>query len=196
MADDNQQQPNFDFIMKQEPKPQSSFKLPANIPKPVFFVGIGVVLLIIIIIIGSILGGSGNSTDIYKLMSDAATIENASDDAANTAVNTDTKTIASTAKQTMSSQEQQLKAYLKARKIKYDAKQVHSALDSTTAAGLKNAQANNTYDAAYLNYLRTALNNYQTDLQFVYKKSGPSLKAITADAYSSNSVILKSKSLQ
>jgi hypothetical protein len=196
-SDNPAPQPNFDFIMKEEPKPQRSMKLPSNIPKPVAIGGIVVVGLFLFIIVASIFGGGSDSTtEIYKLMSDASVIGTTSEDATTTATSTDTKSLAVTTTQTMASQQQQFQTYLATQKVKYNSKLVRTQPDLTTTTALKNSQQNNTYDQTYLNYLKTGINSYQVDLKTAYGKAGPKLKVIINDAYASNTVLLSSPGLK
>jgi hypothetical protein len=196
-SDNPAPQPNFDFIMKEEPKPQRSFKLPSNIPKPVFIGGVVVLGLFLLLIIGSIFsGGSGNSTEVYKLLSDATVIGGASDDATLYLTKPDSKTVAATTEQTMASQKTQLKSYLTSQKTKYNAKLVRTLPDSATVTSLKNAQLNNTYDQVYLGYLKSSLTSYQSDIKASYDKAGPKLKVILNDAYASNTVLLSNPPLK
>lgn len=196
MADSNSTPPNFDFIMKQEPKPKRSFSLPANLPKPLVLGVGGVILLIIILIIGSIVNGGGKETDVYKVLSDASVISNTSQDADSSVTNTDIRTLAATTRQTMNSQEQQIKTYMTSRKIKIDNKKIKVKLDSQSSTQLQTAKFNNNYDAAYVAYLKSSLNAYQTDLKTTYQTSSPGLKLILNSAHNSNQVLLQNKLLQ
>lgn len=196
MAETNNQTPNFEFIMKQEPKPKRPLRLPTNLPRPVVLGGLAVFALLIIVMIASLFKGGGNTTGIYQLMSDANTVAIVSQDTTLSTTNTDSQNIANTVRQSMLSQQQQFKKYLISQKIKPNLKLIASKPDASSAAALSNSKLNNTYDSVYKNYLKTSLSAYQVDLKKTYQTAGPNLKVIINSAYASNSTLLTSKQLQ
>lgn len=189
--------PNFDFIMNENQKPGRSFGLPANLPKPVSYAVLAMVVLILIIIASSLFGGSGGNSDkLYTLLSDAGKIAAASSEASGSAQDPDTANMAATTKAALASQQQQIEAYMTSSRIKVDSKKIASTTDPTLESELKTATANNNYDQVFLTYLKSALNSYQSDLQTVYKTAKPSLQTVLSGAYNSNAIILSSKQLQ
>ena len=182
--------------MKQEPKPKRSLNTMANLPKPAVIAGAAVILLMFILIIGSIVGGSGKETDVYSVLSDASLISSTSQDADSTLTNTDIRSLEASTLGSLSSQEEQIKTYLTSRKVKIDTKQIATQLDSATAAQLQTAKLNNKYDTAFVVYLKTSLTNYQSDLKKTSATASPGLKAILNSAYESNQVLLQNKLLK
>lgn len=188
--------PNFDFIMKDAPKSKRNFGLPA-LPKPAL-IAIGVVIIIFLIIIASSLfGGSGNSnTDkIYGLLSDAGKIVATSDEAISSAHDPDTINVAATTKAVLTGEQQQLQKYISDKGIKIDSKKISGTIDTDVEAKLKTAATSNNYDQVFLNYLKSAMNSYQADLQSNYQTADSNLKTILSNAYNNNAIILNSKQL-
>ncbi len=186
----------FDFILKEQPKPKHKLGLPANLPKPVIFILAGAILIFLIIVISSLFLNRGSvSTDkLYGLISDSDKIAQVSDSAASDAKDPDVRNLAATAQAVLSSQNQQFSSYLTERKIKLDKKKI-STDTSDIEAQLKTAAANNNYDATFLNYLKSTLTSYHQSLNDIYNSAGPNLKPILSEGYVSIATVLQSPEL-
>ncbi|OGL35236.1 hypothetical protein A3F65_04315 [Candidatus Saccharibacteria bacterium RIFCSPHIGHO2_12_FULL_47_16b] len=188
-------QPNFDFIMKDEPKPKRKFGLP-KMTWPMLVIVIGALLAILITIFGLAFRGSGNTEKIYSLISQTAEIVRVNSLATGQAKDADTKNLIVTASAALSSQQKQLQDYLSSKKVKIDNKKIAPAASSDIDNKLKDALANNIYDQTYLNYLKGELTSYQNSLDTAYQSAGSELKSILSAAYGSTAVILSAPQLK
>lgn len=187
--------PNFDFILKDQPKKRRRFGLP-KMPKMLLVALAGVALVLVVIIVSSLFSGSGNTEKIYSLIKDGAQIDRISTLVSGQAKDPDTKNLAITTSSVLSSQEQQLTAYLTGKKVKIETKKITPPASAEIDNQLKAALLNNTYDQAYLTYLKDALAAYRNSLSETYKSAGSQLKTILTAAYSSTGVILLAPQFQ
>lgn len=157
----------FDFMMKDQPKPPGRFgSLLSGIPRPAKIALTSVGVLIILVILYSLLFG-GKTTNVDQLTAVAARaqeITRVSTLAQTGSQNTDTQELAATTSKVLTSQEQELKTYLKTSGVKVDTKKLAARLNKDTDAQLLIAQQNNNYDQAYLSYLKASLLSYQSDI--------------------------------
>ena len=181
--------PDFDFILKDQPKAKRKFGLP-KMPKLLLVSLIGAVLVLLVIIAGSLFRGTGNTEKIYSLIKDGAAIDRVSALVIGQAKDTDTKNLAVTASAALSSQQQQLSAYLTSKKVKIETAKITPLVSADIDDKLKAALLNNTYDQSYLTYLKDSIGAYQQSLNNTYNTAGSELKTILSQAYSSTDVIL------
>lgn len=169
----------FDFIMKDQPKPPGRFgSLLSDIPRPAKIALTAVGVLIILVVVYSLLFG-GKTTNVDQLTAVAARaqeITRVSTLAQTGSQNTDTQELAATTSKVLTSQEQELKTYLKTSGVKVDTKKLAARLNKDTDAQLLVAQQNNNYDQAYLSYLKASLQSYQSDI--VAASQGASKNAV------------------
>src|SRR3989344_7298258 len=97
-------------------------------------------------------------------MANAQEISRVSTLAQQQAKDANTKDLATTTAAVLSSQEQELRSYLKTNKVKVDTKKLAAKLDKNTDKQLTAALQNNNYEQVYHDYLRTSLASYQTAL--------------------------------
>jgi hypothetical protein len=103
-----------------------------------------------------------------------------------------TQALAATVEATLSSDQDQLNAYLATNKVKVNKLQLAADTDKTVDAQLQTAQQNNSLDDAYKTYLRADLAKYLSDLQAAYKNVGPKGQVILKNSFDSAKIILNS----
>jgi hypothetical protein len=191
--------PKFDFMLKNNPQPKRGLALP-NMPKPVKVI-LGVVAgLLLLIVIGSLLSGrkSAGTQPIINAMARGQEILRVTqltqqqlplrDPAA--------QALAATVSSSLTSDQQQLRAYLANNNTKPSTAQLAADSDKTTDSSLQSASQNNNLDTAYVAYLKDSLAKYQTDLQTAYKSTGPKGKVVLKSAFDSTTTLLSSPQLK
>lgn len=190
--------PNFDFILKEKQPSRAGLPL-ANLPKPA---KIGLAVLggiILIIVITSLLSGKGGTgqpligvlargQEILRVTQLVQQQQPAPDQA--------TLSLAATVSSDLSSDQQQLTAYLANNKIKVSTAQLAIDTDHSSDTLIQNAAQNNNLDQAYISYLQQNLNKYENDLQTAYKAAGPNGKAILQTAFDGTSTLLTNPPLK
>ena len=189
----------FDFMLKDQPRPPSRFgSLLSGIPRPVKVVLAALGILFALVILYTLLfGGKATNTDpLTSVMASAQEISRVSTLAHQQAKDADTKDLATTTAAILSSQEQELRSYLKSKKVKVDTKKLAAKLDKKTDAQLATALQNNNYDQAYFNYLKTSLASYQNTLSAANKGVSLKVQAILKVDYSSVQTLLVAPQLK
>ncbi len=189
----------FDFMMKDRPKPPGRFgSLLSGIPKPAKIALAALGILFVLVIVYSLLfsGKTTNTNQLTSVMASAQEISRVSALAQTGSQNADTQGLAATTSEVLTSQEQQLKSYLKTSKVSVDTKQLAARLNKNTDAQLLSAQQNNNYDQAYFSYLKTALANYQNTLSAANKAASLKVQAILKADYDSVATLLSAPQLK
>ena len=186
-----QQSGQFDFILKDSPKPPRHF-LWSDLPKPVVLFAGGSLVLIIGITLFSLLFGHrvSNGDQLIGIMARAQEISRVSTLAQQQATSADTKALALTTGTSLTSEQQQIDKYLKAHKIKVDPKKLNARHNKSTDTQLQAASQNNNYDQTYLSYLKTGLAEYDSALNNSYNSASKDLRVTLKDAYNSTQQIL------
>lgn len=186
-----QQHGQFDFILKDSPKPARHFPW-SDLPKPVVLIaGVSLVLIIGIALFSLLFGGRVNNGDqLIDIMSRAQEISRVSTLAQQQATSADTKALALTTGASLTSEQQQIAKYLKAHNIKTDPKKLSARNNKSTDTELQAASQNNNYDQTYLGYLKTNLTEYDSALNNAYNSAPKDLRVTLKDAYSSTQQIL------
>lgn len=186
--------PNFDFMLKDQPKTNRGFNMP-NLPKPVK-IGLGIIVgLILIAIVGSLLSGrnSGKSQSFAGVMARASETIRVTAAAQQLQLqDPQTQALAATVNASFSSDQQQISAYLAGNHIKVSKAQLAADTDKTTDSSLQTASQNNGLDAAYVSYIQGALTKYETDLENAAKGAGPNGKKILTSSIESVRTLLNS----
>lgn len=188
----NSQQPGqFDFILKDSPKPPRQYPW-SSLPKPLVLIAGISLLLIIGITIFSLLFGNrvSNGGQLIDIMARAQEISRVSTLAQQQASANDTKALALTTGDSLSSEQQEIAKYLKAHKIKADPKKLNARHNKSTDDELQAASQSNNYDQTYLSYLKTNLAEYSSALNNAYNGAPEDLQVTLKEAYSSTQQIL------
>ena len=189
----------FDFMMKEQPKPPGRFSgLFASLPKPAkIALAILGILFVLVILYALFFGGKTTNTDqLTSVMANAQEISRVSTLAQQQAKDANTKDLATTTAAVLSSQEQELRSYLKTNNVKVDTKKLAAKLDKNTDKQLTAALQNNNYEQTYFNYLKTNLTAYQNDINTVQKGVGEEAQAILNVAYASVQTLLSAPQLK
>jgi hypothetical protein len=191
--------PNFDFMLKDQPKPKRSFM--PNLSKPLK-IGLAVTGgIILLIIISSLLSGRNNgaSQPIIGALARGQEILRV------TALlqqpplqlrDPQTQALSATVSSSLSSDQQQLVSYLAKNHTKVNTVQLAADVNKSTDASLQSASQNNNLDSAYITYLKSNLGTYQTDIQTAYKSAGSNGKALLQKSFDSVNTILSSPQLK
>lgn len=191
--------PNFDFILKDNQPAKRGMGLP-NLPKPAK-IGLAVVgAIILLVIVSSVLssGKSGANQPVISVMARGQEILRVTQlvQQQQTAPDQATLSLAATVASDLSSDQQQLTAYLAANHTKVGAAQLGADADKSSDALIQSAAQNNNLASAYVNYLQQNLNRYASDLQTAYKTAGPKGKAILQTAFDGTSTLLAAPPLK
>ncbi len=186
-------------MMKDQPKAPGRFgSLLSGVPKPAKIVLVAIVSLLLLVILYSLfLGGKTTNADqLVGMAAKAQEIARVSTLVQQQSTSTDTKGLASTTSETLSSQQKQLVIYLKSQGVKASAKKLAARLDKNTDAQLLAAQQNNNYDQTYFKYLKTNLAAYQNDINTVQKGVSKKAQAILSTTNASVQTLLSAPQLK
>jgi hypothetical protein len=191
--------PKFDFMLKNNPQSRRGLGL-SGLSKPLK-IGLGITLgIILLVIISSVLSGRKNGS-IQPLLGVVARNHeilrvNQLTKSKLPLQDPETKAVAATVYSSLTSEQQQLTAYLAATHIKLTKAQLAADTNTNTDAQLQDASQNNDLDTAYKSYLKEALNKYAADLQAAYKAVGPNGKVIMKNAFESVTALLQTGPLK
>ncbi len=185
-------QPDFGFMLKQEPKQKPS-RL-SSLGKPAkLLLGVGVAFVIVIIVAVVLSGGSGGSKQVVGLMAQSQEILRVTKAQEQQFKDVNTMALAATTEATLTSQQNDFSTYLMGAGIKYGPKELALSTNTSTDAELQTAAQNNNLDRAYATYLKNALTVYQNSMNTVFKDTGSaSLKTSLESAYASVATLLQS----
>lgn len=200
MQPNNGPDPNYEFILKDNPTPKRSL-LP-NMGKPAKLILVVVASFVLLGLIyalffydtsGSagdrLLGIAGRAQEISRISSvQQANLKDPS-----------VVSLAATAAATAASDKAQISSYLKKQGIKVDPKAllIYTTNNKNTDAQLEQAVSSNTIDTAYINYLRNALREYSDALKNAYADSkSAATRDILKRIFDSTQVLLSSNGLR
>jgi hypothetical protein len=197
MPPQNQNQPNnvgrYDFFMNPQQPKKPGIVGPSSVKSRLLLVVGGIVLLIIIFsVIGAILGGGPNPVQLQTIVAqDQQEIVRLNMAAAHTALSPETKNFAITAQFTITSDQQQLVAYLAKNGAKLSDKQLGLKHSAQNDQNLTTALSAGVYDQTFNGIMKTEMTSYARDLTTAYKstKGITGRKLLKAD-YSSALVFL------
>lgn len=185
------QKPNYDFI--NNPKLATSGR--RGLPN-FFQHASGISLLSLVAVIGIILmvvlfSGSGKSySGEVDLISRATEIERVSSLVNDQASSQAIKDLAASVEASLTSQQEQLVAYLKKHGKKVDPSKTTTHKNTATDSQMQAAAQSGKLDQTYASYVKSALTPYQNALQDLYKTAPTTERSILADAYNSNKTLL------
>jgi hypothetical protein len=191
--------PKIDFMLKNQAPAKRGFGLPA-LSKPIKIMLGAILAVILLVIISSALSGhkGGATKDITAALARGQETLRVTQLTQQQLKFQDpnTQALAATVNVTLSSDQQQLLAYLSKNHTKVSKVQLASDIDKTTDTNLQSASQNNSLDSAYVSYLKDSLSKYQADLQAAYNAAGPNGKAILKSAYDGTTTLLSNPPLK
>ena len=160
----------YDFIMKDAQKPtgRRGPKLPSgNLPKILLLGGGGLFVVALIIVVFSVISGKngGKFQAFINLSARAQEIVRVSDIVAQKSKDKDTLDIVATTEATLSSQQNEINAYLKGNHVKVNPKIANPYLSTVIDASLAAAQQNDALESTYLGYLKEKLGLYENQIK-------------------------------
>jgi len=183
---------HYDFILNPAKPPKAPGS--GSIGKRLAVVaGVGVVLLIAIILVGSLLGGkSGGITGIITVAQEQTEVMRVAGQAAGHTNTPRVRNLVTNTTLTLTSSQQQLLAYLKQNHQKVDDKVLALKHSTQTDSSLSNAVATNTFDPVFVGILQNDLANYAQAVRTAYKASpGPKGKALLQKEYDSAQLLIQ-----
>jgi len=190
--------PDFDFMLKDQPKAGRRLALP-DMPRPVKIILGVIAAIVVLIIIFSLVSGRGKvDTKPYMdvLARGQETLRVTSYVQTLKLQDPQVQSLAATVSSALASDKQQIIAYLQTNHVKVDPKALATDADKTTDTNLQTASQNNNLDSVYQNYLRNALIEYENDIRAAYQKAGPKGKEILNAASISTTTLLNSHPLK
>jgi hypothetical protein len=188
--------PDFDFMLKDQPKAAGShwvFHLHGRTRMTLAAIA-GVV--VIIIIFSMLSGRSKGSTQPFisalTRANETLRVTNLIQHQQLPLRDPQTQALAATVSSALTSDKQQITSYLAKNHVKLSVVQLSADLDKSTDASLETAAQNNGLDAAYVSYLKTALEKYEADLQGAYNSAGQNGKKLLAGSFESTRALLNS----
>ncbi|HTE21445.1 MAG TPA: hypothetical protein VK674_00200 [Candidatus Limnocylindria bacterium] len=166
-----------------------------NLPRKqliLLVVGAAIVLAILVTIVLSLLGGGPTNEDqLVGVVQRQHELIRVSDIALKEARGTQARNLAMTTKLSLHSDEVSLVAALKRQDVKIGSKQLGAGKDQETDNKLTQAIQNNRFDEVYLEFIQSALADYQRNLNTVYKTTtSTSLKETLKVQYQNASLII------
>jgi hypothetical protein len=167
----------YDFFMKDGQKPSGSRgpKLPTgNLPRMLLLGGGGIfVLALVVVIVSSISGKSGGKWQAYiNLNYRAQEIVRVSNIVDGESKDKNTLDIIATTEAALSSQQNEISAYLANNGAKINPKLANPYQSTAIDNALTAAQQNNTLDSTYLKYLKEKLGLYDSEIKAAALGSG------------------------
>jgi hypothetical protein len=191
--------PKFDFMLKNNAQPKRRMALP-RMSKPIKIVAGAIVAVILLVIVSSVLSGhkGGATKDITGALARGQETLRVTQLAQQQLKFQDptTQALSATVYSSLSSDQQQLIAYLAKSHTKVSKLQLAADTDKSTDASLQTASQNNALDSSYITYLRDSLTKYQADLQAAYNAAGPNGKVILKSAFDSANTLLSNPPLK
>jgi hypothetical protein len=187
--------PNYNFIFSEQ-KPKRGFKLSLpgsnNLVKlTLLIVAAAVVLGILIIALSSFFGPKVNTAQITEVVARAHEISRVSDLVVLTSTDQNTRNLAATTSNSLTSEQAQLLGYLGSLHKKITAKDLNIYLDKNVDKDIQNAVQNNNLTQDYTDYLKKHLPDYETSVKLAYNGTNlTKAKSILNEASISTTLIL------
>lgn len=190
--------PDFDFMLKDPPKRRRLLPMP-NFSRPVKIILSVIIVIVALVVVSSVLSGrkAGKYQPFINVLARGQeTLRVTSEVQQLQLQDPQTQALAATTASALASDKQQLIDYLQKNHDKVGAKALAADDDTTSDANLKTAAQNNGLDAAYVTYLKDALNRYENDVQTAYKTAGPNGKNLLNSISISTTTLLNSPPLK
>jgi hypothetical protein len=190
----------YEFITGGSPAPASRPKLglPGNsIIKRLIIVMAGILVLIIVVAIFTSVLSSGeknNKANLLKAVNEQALIIHIADVGVTKAKSPDAKNLAITTRATMTSQQADLVAAIKARNINIAKTSLTITKDTATDNALTTAEQANQFDEAFIKLLAADINTYLSTLNDAYKGSASkTLKTVLHSQYDNTALLINAE---
>jgi hypothetical protein len=194
----NQNVPNnqgqYDFFMAPGQAARPKLSGPTSMKSRIIIVVSGLVLLVIIAsVISAVLNSGPKATDLQtSVAQDQQEIIRLTTAGINTASSAQTKNFAITTQFTITSEQQQLVAYLAQGKVKVGPKQLALKQSSKADQELATALAAGVYDQSFTEVMTADFTTYVNDLNTAFKKTkGPNGRKLIQQDYTSAQVLIK-----
>ena len=186
----------YKFILDTEHQPKKSMSVTGKsaFKTKIFAVlGLGILLIIVIVAVNALFfNKENNATKLSSLAAEQTEIIRVADLGLKTATDGDVKGFAETARLSVQSHLNLLKAYLTKNSVELTPLILKSKLNSKTDAALTSAAAANRYDEVFKETLKTELKSYAVSIQASYKTaSNETSKKLLSDMYDSIETLLK-----
>jgi len=188
-ATHNPAQQPYEFILNPQQAPKSNGLVGilrgGSILKLVGLIGgAAIVLIIVIVALSSLLGGGKDYSTLVVVAEDQAELIRIATLGTSSATGQSTQNVAYNAKLSLTSNQQQLLAYLSSNGKKVSVKQLALKQNAGSTTTLKNAIATSTFDSAFNDVMKTDLTTYMKDLSTAYKTNpGPKGKVLLSKTY-------------
>ncbi len=188
-----QQTNNYDFIMNPA-QPARKNPLGGNSTAARLLVLVGGLFLVIavIVVLMKIIGGSQglNKPAMLSVAQDQTEIVRLTTYAASNATSESKKNFSLTTTLSVSSQRDDLLAYLAKNHYTVKPKSLMLKHDATVDQQLEAARSSSTFDTAYGDVMKRELTSYQKDLRSAYKTAGPTGKTLLTKQYDQTQLLL------
>ncbi|MBA2278859.1 hypothetical protein H0V99_00235 [Candidatus Saccharibacteria bacterium] len=185
----------YDFITNPSKPPKKPFLLlgSGSMKSRLLLIGGIAVLLMVLFVVASTILTSGSKSaagNLKSLVAQQQELIRVADMGAK-AADSNTRSIAITAKLSVQTQQTALKSHLEKNKIVLTKEELASKKDSEVDDALKTATSNNRYDDVFNEVLNSQLTNYAEALQNAYNAAAnPTSKDLLSDSFSSTTAIL------
>ena len=195
-ANSSSPNPQYDFIFGegQNQKPGFSPKL-TSVPKRYLIAGAAAIIVILILVLALFTGGSGNSEPWVNAIGRAGEIARVSSTVAKQTNDINTQALASTTEASLTSERQEIIAYVKQAGIELNAKEIEQYENSQTDKDLQAAAQENRFEEAYSAYLKNNLASYAAALKAAKAEAGPRGSAVIDEALASVEILLTAPQL-
>jgi hypothetical protein len=187
-------QTRYDFIMNPEkPKRKLSLNLlrGKSLGKRILIIAAGAVVLIILIVgLSSLFGGSGNTPEYIAVAQDQNELIRVANEATGHAAVQNTNNLAESVQLSITSAQEQLLTYLGGNGHKVNSKELTATKDIKTDQELTAAEAASNYDVVFAQVMQSGLQGYIQDIKTVYPSAGPKGKSMLINDYNGAKLLL------
>lgn len=186
---------NYDFFMNPAaaPPPRRFNVLGGqSFPKRILLIGIGLVVVVIVIVgLSSLLGGSGDTAQLTKVAQDQNELARVATEASSQqdAVQT-TQNLAQSVQLSITSAQQQLLTYMKSNGQNVGTKLLAATKDAKTDQELTAAEAASNFDPVFGQVMQSGLQGYAQDIKTAYPLVGSKGKVLLQSEYNGAQLLL------
>ncbi len=178
----------YEFIMNPAPPPKKPLALPGNslMHRIAIVGGIVTTLIVLVVVVLSVLSGGSKekNTDFLAIAQQQTELIRVATAGSTLVTALPAQNLAQNVQASVTSQNNELLAYLKSNGQKISVAQLAAKRSKTTDDALAAAKSNNTYDAAFTAEIQTELDAYMNSLQKAYKLNpGPKANTLLSSQY-------------